>query len=262
MKKLVLLGLLGSVLTLAGCSSQLKLTAVPGEITELYTAQTSAKPIENIKLKIKIPLSGQLIKDKAVTVSFEVQNFDLGVKTKGHGKNGLAASDKGQHIHLIVNNEPYQAIYDTEKPVVISDLKPGRHAIRAFLSRSWHESVKAAGSYQEIDFYFQKVTTELVPTTAVLTYSRPKGEYTGKDAKLILVDFFLDKVELENGQLPNGMKIKLVVDGKASYLTEWKAYYLKDLSPGEHQIQLALLDAKNKRVPGAFNNTYRKIIVK
>jgi predicted small lipoprotein YifL len=258
MKKLVTLVLLLSVFTLAGCGSKLKLSAVPGEINELYSAEPSAKPIENIKLKIKTPLSGQLIKEKSVTVSFEVNNFVLGTKTKGHGKNGLAASEKGQHIHLIVGNEPYQAIYDTKEPVIITGLKPGRHSIRAFLSRSWHESVKEAGSYQELDLYFQKVTTETIPTAGVLTYSRPKGDYEGKDAKLILVDFFLDKVELS----PEGFKVKLVVDGKASYLTTWKAYYLKDLAPGEHKIQLALLDSKNKRVPGEFNNTYRTIVVK
>lgn len=258
MKKLTVLVLFLSVLTIAGCGSKLKLTAVPGEIIELYAAEPSSKPIENIKLKIKAPLSGQLIKEKTVTVSFEVENFVLGVKTKGHGKNGLAASDKGQHIHLILDNEPYQAIYDVTQPVVLKDLKPGLRSIRAFLSRSWHESVKEAGSYQAIEFYFQKVTTETVPTTGVLTYSRPKGEYEGKDAKLILVDFFLDKVELS----PEGFKVKLVVDGKASYLSTWKTYYLKDLAPGEHKIQLALLDAKNKRVPGEFNNTYRTIVIK
>ncbi len=258
MKKLIVLALLLSVLTVTGCGSKLKLTAVPGEINELYSAEPTSKPIENIKLKIKTPLSGQLVKEKSVTVSFEVQNFVLGAKTKGHGKNGLAASDKGQHIHLIVDNEPYQAVYDVSQPVIITDLKPGRHSIRAFLSRSWHESVKEAGSYEETDFYFQKVTTETIPTAGVLTYSRPKGDYVGKDAKLILVDFFLDKVELS----PEGFKVKLVVDGKATYLTTWKTYYLKDLAPGEHKIQLALLDAKNKRVPGAFNNTYRTIVIK
>jgi hypothetical protein len=258
MKKILSLALLFSALVISGCGSQLKLTAVPGEIPELYSAEPSSKPVENIELKIKTPLSGQLIKEKTVTVSFEVKNFVLGAKTKGHGKNGLAASDKGQHIHLIVDNEPYQAVYDVKEPVVIKDLKPGHHSIRAFLSRSWHESVKEAGSYQEVDLYFQKVTTEIIPTAGVLTYSRPKGEYAGKDAKLILVDFFLDKVELSS----DGFKVKLVVDGKPAYLTTWKPYYLKDLAPGEHKIQLALLDGKNKRVPGEFNNTYRTIVIK
>ena len=43
--------------------------------------------------------------------SFEVENYELGIQTQNDFKYKLANSAKGQHIHLIVNNQPYSAHY-------------------------------------------------------------------------------------------------------------------------------------------------------
>jgi hypothetical protein len=49
----------------------------------------------------------------------------------------------GPYLHLILDNQPYIAVYDVNQPVVLSDLSPGTHTLRVFASRPWHESFSA-----------------------------------------------------------------------------------------------------------------------
>ena len=78
-------------------------------------------------------------KDGEHNLSFKVENYVLGMQTLKDFDNKLANSDKGQHIHFIVNNGPYSAHYEENfsKP-----LDEESNVILAFLSRSYHESVK------------------------------------------------------------------------------------------------------------------------
>ena len=43
--------------------------------------------------------------------SFETNNYELGIQTSNEFNYNLANSDKGQHIHFIVNNDPYSDHY-------------------------------------------------------------------------------------------------------------------------------------------------------
>ena len=43
--------------------------------------------------------------------SFDVKNYELGAQTEHEFQYSLANSKKGQHIHLIINNDPYSAHY-------------------------------------------------------------------------------------------------------------------------------------------------------
>ena len=56
----------------------------------------------------------------------------------------MANSGKGQHIHFIENNGPYSAHYDNE---VIKNNDNNNKIILAFLSRSYHESLKNPNAY-------------------------------------------------------------------------------------------------------------------
>ncbi|MDE0471264.1 MAG: phosphopeptide-binding protein, partial [Ekhidna sp.] len=120
---------------------------------------------------------------------FDVQNYALGVQTSDAAVRGIANSEKGQHIHYIVNNGPYAAHYMSD----ISDqLEAGNYVVLAFLSRSYHESVKSEGAY-----YIENITVgDVTPSGADLTaphlfYSRPKGTYTGADTAKVMLDFYL-----------------------------------------------------------------------
>ena len=76
--------------------------------------------------------------------SFDIINYNLGEQTENAIENGLANSAKGQHIHFIINNDPYSAHYDSN---FSKELKDDNNVILAFLSRSYHESVKNEKAY-------------------------------------------------------------------------------------------------------------------
>jgi hypothetical protein len=61
--------------------------------------------------------------------SFDIINYSLGEQTEDAIENGLANSAKGQHIHFIINNDPYSAHYDSN---FSKELKDDNSVILAF----------------------------------------------------------------------------------------------------------------------------------
>src|SRR5262249_19215826 len=112
-----------------------------------------------------------------------------------------------QHIHLILDNRPYMAIYDVKKKVSLGDLvgndtlSEGQHVIVAFPSRATHESVKTKDALAMLDFFVgKKGDTPVDLKKPLLIYSRPKGDYKGDAANHVLVDFQLANVTLAEGK--------------------------------------------------------------
>ncbi|MGB3588150.1 MAG: phosphopeptide-binding protein, partial [Tunicatimonas sp.] len=73
----------------------------------------------------------------SVEFTYGVTNYELGVPTPDADQKPLAASAKGQHVHLILNNNPYYAIYQPEGFKLALD--DGHYVAISFLSRSYHE---------------------------------------------------------------------------------------------------------------------------
>ncbi|MFY0606723.1 MAG: hypothetical protein JXR10_08410 [Cyclobacteriaceae bacterium] len=191
-----------------------------------------------------------------VDFSFEVENYELGVQTADAATRGIANSGKGQHIHFIVNNGPYSAHY---MPGVSNALDDGNYVVLAFLSRSYHESVKSAGAY-----HIQNLTVgEVEPVEADLTaphlfYSRPKGTYSGADTEKLMLDFYL----LNTSIAPDGNKVKATINGQETLITEWAPYYIEGLEKGKVTIKLELIDKDGNPIPGPFNVVERTVTLK
>ena len=79
--------------------------------------------------------------------SFDLENYELGIQSPNDLDYQLANSAKGQHIHFIINNGPYSAKYTTEFVHDKWDQTDGNNVVLAFLSRSYHESVKNKNAY-------------------------------------------------------------------------------------------------------------------
>ena len=75
---------------------------------------------------------------------FNIDNYELGSQTSKNFKYNLANSDKGQHIHFILNNGPYSAHYESS---FTKKIEGDSNILLAFLSRSNHESVKNPNAY-------------------------------------------------------------------------------------------------------------------
>ena len=214
--------------------------------SEASSAPTSAMRTSKVELKIAGPKEGEVVPGPDVTVSFDLR--------------GYAVAQKGPHVHLILDNEPYKPVYDVSQPFVLKGLKPGNHTLRAFPSTAWHESQKVPGAFTQVNFAVGQADggVKLDPAAPTLTYSRPKGEYAGADAARIMLDFYVTNAPVS----PTGFKVRRTVDGQSELLTRWEPTYLVGLASGSHVIKLELLDAQGRVVPGPYNVTERTITVK
>ncbi|NQY31011.1 MAG: phosphopeptide-binding protein [Flavobacteriaceae bacterium] len=188
---------------------------------------------------------------------FYVNSYTLKEQTQGENTNDLANSKKGQHIHFIVNNGPYQAKYN---PVFEANLDTGSNLVLAFLSRSFHESVKEKDAYVLKHYQFNNEKPQVdIKKDPLLFYSRPKGTYQFDKGDKILLDFYLVNTKLDK----SGNKVKVTLNNHPFTLDKWKSYIIEGLKKGEHEIQIELIDAKGIPVPGPYNNSgIRKFTIK
>ncbi|MCB0581529.1 MAG: hypothetical protein KDD10_19740 [Phaeodactylibacter sp.] len=181
-------------------------------------------------------------------------DYQLGVQTPDATQKMCANSAQGQHIHLIVDNEPYAAKYDATFDYEIPD---GDHYILAFLSRSYHESIKTESAHVAVKAVVKgNSMTERTPTpanTPMLFYSRPKGTYTGKaETEKVMLDFYL-----VNAQLGSDYQVKAEINGETHMIDKWQPYYIEGLPMGENTIKLTLVDSEGKMVDTPLNPVTR-----
>lgn len=221
-----------------------------------------AGPLPSVK--ITAPTKDQVVAgDKASSfgVKLDVKNW--------------ATATGSSHVHLILDNKPYKAIYDTKSPVMLSELSggaaldEGQHVLVAFASRANHESVKTKDAMVVVPFWVGKKGTAKADiktdtTKPMLVYSRPKGDYKGELANHVLVDFQIANVTLAEGK--EHVKVTVSGPGVDSPLTAdatkfGPPFFLENLRNGSYTIKLELLDAKGELVPGPWNATTRTINV-
>ncbi len=210
-------------------------------------------------LTMTAPAEGMKQEGKKVKFDFGVEGYSLGIQSPGAGNNGLANSDKGQHIHLIIDNDPYSAHYE---PKFEKEIGEGHHVAIAFLSRSYHESVKNPQAFKVFQFTVGKKAEELQPMDLkrpMLFYSRPKGEYSGDGAKKVLFDFYLVNGELK----PDGYSLIATVNDSLQFeFDNWQPYVIEGLPMGENTINIKLVDAQGNSVDTKMNNITRKFTLK
>ena len=193
--------------------------------------------------------------------SYENGRFDFSIggssyelKAQSTDRSDLmcANSDQGQHLHVIVDKQPYSAQYEPAFDFKISD---GQHHLLAFLGKSYHESLKTpqARIARLIDVEDGNITNEWNIPTPTLFYSRPKGTYVGEDAKKVLIDFY--PVNINIGE---DAKIKLQINGEQYYLYEWKAYFIEGLPYGDNSIGIQLVDLNGQPINGVITSHFRK----
>ncbi|RJE74144.1 phosphopeptide-binding protein [Reichenbachiella sp. MSK19-1] len=191
-----------------------------------------------------------------VDYSFDVENFEVGAQTTGAANRGIANSSKGQHIHFIVNDGPYSAHY---MPGASDHLKAGNYAVLAFLSRSYHESVKNKDAFHLENLKVGDVEEKTIDLSAQhMFYSRPKGTYSGADTKKVMLDFYLVNTTLS----PTGNKVRATINGEEFMIDKWAPYYIEGLQKGETTVELELVDAKGEFIEGPYNKVKRTITLK
>lgn len=197
-----------------------------------------------------------------VTFNFDVKGYDLKSQTADAAGKGCNNSDKGQHIHFILDNAPYKALYEAKNEVTLpNDGK--EHYLMCFLSRSYHESVKTPGAAVVYHFKVdEKGNMKKLedPKTPMVFYSRPKGDYIGKDTANVLLDFYV-----WNGALTaDGYKVKAQImneDLKTDTtitISAWEANFIQNLGTGKSKVSLTLVDKDGKQVDGPMTTASRE----
>ena len=273
-------------------TQKLAVVARPQKILDLMKArgeQDEAQPT----LKVVSPA-----KDAAITGSKVEVKLDLSGDLKGYMPHKDPATGKGNHIHVILDNQPYEAYYELGQPFELRNVVAGKHTLRVFPSRPWHESYKNDGAFQMVTFTVKgggdaaKPTTtnsgqtmannnsspatttpregkdfpastagEVDSTKPLLTYSRPKGEYKDADADPIMIDFWLTGAKLKGDG--GEYRVRYIVDdAEPQFIDKWGPIWLSGWINGKHTVRLELLDKDGKPVEnGGYNTTSREITV-
>ena len=200
----------------------------------------------NSVLKMNEPI----IVDEGYKFSFDVNQYELGMQTLKDFDYQLANSAKGQHIHFIVNNGPYSAHYEDN---FTKNLEKENNVILAFLSRSYHESVKNKNAFVLTQLGENKIDLN----SEFLFYSRPKGTYKGKATEKLLLDFYLVNTDISK----DGNKVRATIEGTEFIIDEWAPFYIEGLPKGEINIKLELIDSSGSLIETPFNSSVRKVIL-
>jgi hypothetical protein len=118
--------------------------------------QDEAKPT----LRFVAPRDGATVTGSTVKVQLALSG-DL----KGYQPHKDPATNMGNHIHVILDNQPYEAYYNLGEPFELRNVTEGKHTLRVFASRPWHESYKNDGNFQMVAFTVKGGGDASKPTT-------------------------------------------------------------------------------------------------
>ncbi len=191
--------------------------------------------------------------------NFEVTGYELAAQTTDAPQKMCANSGKGQHIHLIVDDKPYAAKYESLFDHEVAD---GEHYLLAFLSRSYHESMKTQDAHIAVKGKFQgnsMMSSEPV-SEPMLFYSRPKGTYVGKaNTDKIMLDFYLVNTSLS----AEGNKVKVEVNNEKEFIVNnWKPYFIEGLPMGDNKVKLTLIGPDGNPIDAPLNPVERVFSLK
>ncbi len=260
-------------LVAVGCKQNQEVTEDKAVVEEIQTEESKVEitvgerspAFPDAKARFNKINNGDVLEESDVAVIVDVWNYELGIQTDTPRAKEIANSAKGQHAHIILDNDPYFANYEAGVPFNIGTLDEGPHTLVVFPSRSYHESVKSAGSVDIVNFYVGKEEGQFMldESKPTIIYSRPKGKYEGQGAKKIMLDFYLINAELGDEYKAKYTIRKNEADSEeyTITMTEWGPAFVTGLTSGEYIITLELLDSDGNLVDGAFNSTQRSITV-
>ncbi|MDH3492908.1 MAG: hypothetical protein OEM82_05115 [Acidobacteriota bacterium] len=264
-------------------AEKIRVVPVPDSIKKKMEArgdQENAEP----SILVESPKDGAVIESSTVKVKVKIEG-DL----KGYAM-GKAEDGTGNHVHVILDNQPYAAHYMWDEGFELRNVTDGEHTLRMFPSRPWHQSYKNEQAFKVLKFSVKNgAADESKPTTdangtkladpkegadmaasqagavdfskPLLTYSRPKGEYKGDGAEAIMIDFWLSNAKLtgDGGEYLVNYSIN---GGPTETIEKWEPVWLSGWKRGKNTVRLWLVGKDGKKVAnGGYNETTREITV-
>ena len=254
------------MLGIASCEQQIQATSV-GSAVENNSMVVTNGPLSEVNIPASIarlapsldkfqpqvsilsPKPDQTLTDDRVTVKLAVKDLPIFKQPEL----GL-----GNHLHVILDKQTYQGVYDLSQPLVFKNLAAGTHSLRVFASRPWHESFKNTGAYAQVSFNVLTKTAENNPdpNQPLLTYSRPTGTY---GAEPIMLDYYLTNApsavtQGDQNSVPN-WRIRATVNDQRFILDRWNPVYLQGFKIGKNWVRLELVNDLGTPIPNVYNDS-------
>ncbi|MDR2539448.1 MAG: hypothetical protein LBC45_02380 [Chlamydiales bacterium] len=243
----------------------------------IVPVSTTPEP-DHVHVKVIYPSEEELCRSDS-RGQIRITGLALGVDSEFPRKKEIFNDPKGQTLHMVIDNQPYFTITESDMDVrrgidgnndelILFDipfaLHPGMHVMRVFPARSFKESLKDEGCFAVRTFYHQSHEQHFFVDLCkpYLTYNEPQGTYFQQgcnqqdcNPQPILLDFYITNCQLSR----DGYKVAVEIDHTTKeILTSWQPYYIYGLKRGTHRIRLQLLDSNNQLVPGIFNHVERR----
>ncbi len=231
------------------------LATTDGPLAEVSTPASIARlapSLEKFQPQVQIlsPQPDQILTEDLVSVKLNVRDLPL----FKNPELGL-----GNHLHVILDRQTYQGVFDLTQPLVFKNLAAGTHTLRVFASRPWHESFKNPGAYAQTTFHVLTKTAENNPDPQqpLLTYSRPTGTY---GVEPIMLDYYLTNAPTHlaakdsSGQIPD-WRIRATVNDQRFIIDRWIPIYLQGFKQGKNWVRLELIDDRGNPIPNVYNDT-------
>jgi len=248
--------------------------------------QETAAPV----LKVAAPTSGATVNSSIVKVKLELTGDLKGYKTMKDPATGM-----GNHIHVILDNQPYEAYYNLDQEFELRNVADGEHTLRVFPSRPWHESYKTDGAFQIVRFTVKNGGADVSkPTTtdsnqtmsnanANSSAANANTSPEGKDVQSSMagaVDFAkpLLTYSRPKGEYKGADSEAIMIDfwlsnaklvgdggeyrvrysinnGEAKYIDKWQPVWLSGWADGKHTVKLELVDQNGNLVDNGGYNS-------
>ena len=205
------------------------------------------------QVRIVSPQDNDTLQDTTVSVKLQARDFPI-YKDADLGF--------GPHLHLFLDDQPYQAVYDVTAPITFTDLAPGTHTLRVLATRPWGESFKNEGAYDQVTFSVFTASPQNDPDDSqlLLTYGQPQDSY---GAEPIMLDFYLKNAPLhivaESEDAISDWRLRCTVNGESFVFDRWQPIYLKGFRPGKNWVKLEVVDENGSLINNAFNTGIRVI---
>ena len=262
-KSLLLVSGIGAVAMMSACNqnnnsgdAQDSLATDSAQMGLSIEPFTDAKEFPGAALSIKNVTTEDAGDSVKVTFNYTVQNYELTAMTEDMHAQHSANSKDGQHIHFIMDNKPYQALYKPTNTVTLA--KGSEHVLLSFLSRSYHLSLKNDEASTLVKFKIDKngkYMEEAAPGEPMLFYSRPKGDYKGEETKNLLLDFFVKNATIS----PNDYKVKVSVADTSFTVDQWQPYLINGVGAGDLDVKIELVDKEGKELSGDYGSVKRTV---
>jgi hypothetical protein len=185
-------------------------------------------------------------------LKFIMNGATPGTKTPGSENRKSQISGKGLYLHVVLNDTTHILYSHRLIPYQLPD---GVYKMVAFVSRSYHESVKSPKSYYAREFQVKSGRTyKSGPLNhAVLAYAVPSGIYTDEETENVMLDFYLHNTNIE----PGGNRVRILIDNKKEFFVDkWQAYYINGLGLGEHELEMELQNKNGQRIYGPLKQKF------